>query len=216
MKKPLKNTGIALTLLLGAGLTLGCSQDEPSTPEDDAPISTYVPDTQLDFYGMVRRVHFNYSAYGSVDQLRNASDVVVKGRLVDLQDGKKLGETGPRGRHFFVMKFEVDEALRGTVGQYVYVEHARTGWTSIESLKKALPDHEMTLYLTDVTNYADSFPASRVFGKNNGYPTGERLFMIKNPQAMVVHFKGQNIQPLADRAESLFASGKAAADQHGH
>jgi hypothetical protein len=214
MKNSFKNAAI-WALFVGASLSLGCSQDEPSAPEDDAPISTYVPDSQLDFYGLVRRVHFNYSPYGSVEQLRNASDVIVKGRLVDVQDGKKLGETGPRGRHFFVMKFQVDETVRGTAGEYVYVEHARTSWTSVEALRKALPDHEMTLYLADITSYADSFPASRVFGKNNGYPAGERLFMIKNPQAMVVHFKGQNIQPLADRAEALFAT-PAVSAEHAH
>jgi hypothetical protein len=205
-------TGAVLLLLLWA--TAACNR-QPSLAEDDPPPNRLDPNA--DFYGMVRRVHYNFIPFASEPEMRTASDIVVRGRIAKIAKGRVLGAPeGVRGgQHTFVMAFTVGVSLKGSVkpGENVYVEVNRSIPTSIESLQAQMPDHDMTLYLVDMARFPPHpNPSKRpkIFDEGAGLPNSTtKLFAINTPLGMVVETSQGLSQPLIERPMWNVASRRA-------
>ena len=85
---------------------------------------------------------------------------------------KEIGEIGPRGSTTR-MKFNVEESLKGSVGEFAYIDTPDLV-DEHRSAAKSPSRAEMTLYLKDISSYADNLPPARVFGKEQRVPDRRR------------------------------------------
>jgi hypothetical protein len=185
-------------------LSAACNDRGPTLAEQDPPPNRLVKDA--DFYGLVRRVVYNYRPFASETEMSGASDLVVKGRIVDVRRGRTLGRPhGVRGgQHTFVAEFETSSVVKGSLeGNRVFVEFLRSFPTTVEEVRAEIPDHLMSLYLLDVSKYLQHpNPEKRrqVFDEGAGLPSKETpLYALNTPQGMVVETPQGMAQPLTDR-----------------
>jgi hypothetical protein len=191
----------AITKLLAlscAALALAACENtsEPSRIEEDPPLNVR---NDGDFYALLRRVDLAQKAFESKQQMVAASDVVVTGTVVAVEDGRTLGgQPGdPGALHTLVARVQVVGASKGTVGSYVYVELPRSMANSVDDYRARLPNHTMTLYL--VTHQRLGQPKT-VGAVGRGLPAGETLYGLTSRQGMSIEHDGQVHFPLVNQS----------------
>jgi hypothetical protein len=188
------NTKVTVLAMVTLGLlSAGCSKG-PSTVEDDPPPN--IKNTGTDFYGLLRRVNFDHEPARTFSALAERSTLVVRGNMSAIAEGRTLSHpTGNRfGQHTAVIKFKVNEVLKGEPGGEVYIEVFRSFPTGFDELREALPtEDDVTFYLRPIAT------GRKVYDSGKGHPPGAQLYWMTNPQALQVLHDGERIFPLSER-----------------
>ena len=184
------NTVSTCICVLGAMTALACNQ-APSRAEDDPPPN--VSNEGADFYGLMRRVHYDFQPIWGHAELRAAAEMVVLGRFVGVSDGRTFG--GPSGDrkalHTAILKVEVRKTIKGPEKRHVYVEMLRSLPTSIKALEETLPDQDdLVLYLVPAST------SGEIHNPRGGLPSGETSYHLVNPQGLAVEVTSSLVHPL--------------------
>jgi hypothetical protein len=114
-------------------------------------------------------VSYDYEPFASPIEQRDASDLVVVGRVADVVLGRTLPYGRPKPNANLVVT--VEETIRGSSpgSQTVYVEVRLPSGMPIADLRAAAPDARVLLFLVDTTHVV-------AVGGETGRPAGARIF----------------------------------------
>jgi len=182
-------TGRSIVLLAGAVLTcLACSSAQRSGNTTDAGVVLDQPSPR-NFFEAATQSHVVYDEFAGYDQLEGAADLVVVGKAVSLSKGAvwrfkyPQAAMGEGHRNTTVMKFAVDETIRGSPQTDVYISF-QTGTAHGEF--SDVPQEWFKAYLVHVP-WLDSpeFESPR-----RGVPEGADLYQVLRPEGFVGEVNG--------------------------
>lgn len=171
-----------------------------------------VDDQHESFVSLLRHVQFDFEPAVDLDDIIARSRAVVRGRIVDVANGRTVGATDgdPAGHHHVVLKLEVAKVFYGQAGRYVYIEIPRSMSTDAARYAASLSrqdsgTEDVLAFLADAATYKR---IGKIVGQERGRPSHEPLLRLTSPQSLILQTVDGITLPFSDDERHFLGDSK--------
>jgi len=157
---------------------------EPTPPAGEEPSARPATTDPAEFARLLRStVEWDYGMVASPEELRDESDLVVVGRLVEALDGRSLNAM----THNVTLVLDVEQVLAGEAALVkdgrVYLEWRTSAGGGVADFAAALPSSRVLVFLAD-RSQVDTTGASNA-------PEGALVFGLQSPMGFILDSDGE-------------------------